>query len=172
VTFSPSVPMLALLIALPLIAWRLYSRFRRLVGRQRASRVRPWITLTLFPLLAVLLAYAARSSVIALAVLAAALIAGAALGRYGLAKTRFEASPEGLYYTPHAPLGIALFILLAGRVAYRLLEVTTLSPGVAHGLDFVRSPATLAVFGLIGGYYVAYAAGLVRWRHAARRGLR
>ena len=60
-TFSPSVPMLALLIVLPLIAWRLYARFRRLVGRQRASAVRPWVTLTLFPVLAVFLGYAARS---------------------------------------------------------------------------------------------------------------
>lgn len=169
-TFSPSVPMLALLIVLPLIAWRLYARFRRLVGRQRASAVRPWVTLTLFPVLAVFLGYAARSSPTALIALAAALIVGAVLGRYGLAKTQFEAGPEGRYYTPHAPLGIALFVLLAGRVAYRLVELTTLSPALARGADFARSPATLAIFGLIAGYYVVYALGLLRWRRAARRG--
>ena len=38
-----------------LVGWRLYSRVRRMVARQRLSRVRPWVTLFVFPVLVVVL---------------------------------------------------------------------------------------------------------------------
>ena len=43
-TLSPAT--ITVLILIPLIIWRVYSRIRRMVGRQRPSKVRPWITLT------------------------------------------------------------------------------------------------------------------------------
>jgi hypothetical protein len=47
------------------------------------------------------------------------------------------------------------------------VEVFVLAPEVPHGLhDFARSPLTLGVFGLLAGYYIAYAVGLLRWRFA------
>ena len=162
----PSLPALGLLVLVPLVAWRLYARFRRLVGRQRLSRVRPWISLTVFPLLMLLLAWLVHNRVDALASLGGAIVAGALLARYGLSRTLFEASPGGLFYTPHAPLGILLSVLLAGRILYRVYEVISAGPAAA---DFARSPLTLAVFGLLAGYYVGYAIGLVRWRRAHER---
>jgi hypothetical protein len=160
---APSLPALGLLILVPLVAWRLYARFRRLVGRQRLSRVRPWVSLTVFPAFLALLAWLAHGRPGALAWLAGALVLGALLARYGLSRTVFEITPEGLFYTPHAPLGIALTVLLAGRIGYRLYEVIGAGPAAA---DFARSPLTLAVFGVLAGYYMAYAAGLLRWRRA------
>ena len=159
----PSPPALGLLLLVPLVAWRLYARFRRLVGRQRLSRVRPWISLTVFPALMLLLAWLVHSRVDALAWLGGATVAGALLARYGLSRTVFEATSGGLFYTPHAPLGIALTVLFAGRILYRVYEVVSAGPAA---VDFARSPLTLAVFGLLAGYYIGYAAGLVRWRHA------
>jgi hypothetical protein len=159
----PSLPLLGLLVLVPLVAWRLYARFRRLVGRQRLSRVRPWISLTVFPALLVLLVWLVQGRPNALAWLAAALVAGALLARYGLSRTVFEATPQGLFYTPHAPLGIALTVLLTGRIAYRVYEVISAGPAAAA---FARSSLTLAVFGLLAGYYIAYAIGLLRWRRA------
>lgn len=154
-----------LLVLVPLIVWRMYSRFRRMVGRQRLSGVRPWITLTIFPLLILLIAFTTLSHPDRLAWLAAGLVAGALLGVFGLGKTRFEPTPQGLFYTPNAHLGIALSLLFVARVAYRFIEIYAIDPGVPHGMnDFARSPLTLAVFGLLAGYYVAYAIGLVRWR--------
>lgn len=95
------------------------------------------------------------------------------LAVYGLRQTRFEPTPQGLFYTPNAHLGIALSVLFVGRILYRLGEVyvldTTASPGTS---DFVRSPLTLAVFGLLAGYYIAYAVGLVRWRNRVLRAKR
>lgn len=163
----PSLPALGLLVLVPLVAWRLYARYRRLVARQRLSRVRPWITLTLFPALVLLLAYLAHERIDAVAWLAGALAAGALLARYGLAKTQFEVTPLGFFYTPHAPVGIALMALFAGRIVYRVAEVTMVGPAARP--DFAASPLTLGVFGLLAGYYVGYAIGLMGWRRRHER---
>jgi hypothetical protein len=170
-TVTPAT--VAIAIAVPLVAWRIYSRFRRMVGRQRLSKVRPWITLTLFPLLVLLLASASLAHPVVLAWLAAGLAVGAALARYGLRSTRFEAiSGEGFFYTPNAPLGIALTVLFIGRILYRVVEMRAIAPGAGAPPDFARSPVTLAVFGLLAGYYIAYAIGLVRWRAGVMRAKR
>jgi hypothetical protein len=168
---SPSTVTLVVLI--PLILWRVYARFRRMVGRQRLSRVRPWITLAIFPSLVLLLGLAARSHPERLWWLAGGLILGSMLGVFGLRRTRFEPTPKGLFYTPNAHLGIALSLLFVGRIIYRVAEVYLLDPSSAHGMDdFARSPLTLAVFGLLAGYYIAYAVGLVRWRFGVLRAKR
>jgi hypothetical protein len=170
---APGPSTVALVILLPLIAWRLYSRVRRMVGRQRLSRVRPWITIVLFPTLALLLALASRFRVEPVAWLAGGLAGGSLLAVYGLRLTRFEPTPQGLFYTPNLHLGIALSTLFAVRILYRLVEVYGTGAAAAPGApDFVRSPLTLAVFGLLAGYYVAYAIGLVRWRWRVLRAKR
>jgi len=170
---APGGPTLFLIALIPLIAWRVYSRVKRLVGRQRLSRVRPWITLTLFPLLLLLFASFAFPHLEVLAWLGGGIAAGAALGIYGLRKTRFEPTREGLFYTPNAHLGIALSFLFVGRVAYRVIEVYVLDPGRPRSpLEFAHSPLTLSIFGLLAGYYIAYAIGLVRWRFRVLRAKR
>ncbi len=162
---------IVLWIVIPLIVWRLYSRVRRHIGRQRLSRVRPWLTVTLFPLLILLLAGAALAHPDRLAWLAGGLALGVALGRAGLRHTRFEATPEGFYYTPNAHLGILVSLLLVGRIGYRFYQLATLDPAqVQNPADFARSPATLGIFGVLAAYYVSYAIGLLRWRQGAPRG--
>lgn len=157
------------LILIPLLAWRMYSRFKRMVGRQRLSRVRPWVTLVVFPLLIVALGAATLSRPEGFWVLAAALIAGALLGVFGLTRTKFESTGEGLFYTPNVHLGIALSLLLVARLAFRLVQVFAADPqALQHGTNnFAQSPFTLGVVGLLAGYYVTYAIGLVRWRFRA-----
>jgi len=142
-----------------------------MIGRQRLSRVRPWITLIIFPTIVLLLAYAAHWHFERLWWLAGGLVFGSLLGVYGLRQTRFESTPQGLFYTPHAHLGIALSLLLVGRFLYRLIELYGLETTAPRGApEFARSPLTLAIFGLLAGYYIAYAVGLVRWRnHVGRR---
>jgi len=162
---APSSSTITLFVLLPLIAWRVYARFHRMVGRQRLSRVRPWITLVIFPSLLLLLGFAAQAHVERLWWLAGGIGLGSLLGRFGLRKTRFEPTPKGLFYTPNVHLGIALSLLFVARIAYRLVEVYVSEPTVPHGMDdFARSPLTLAVFGLLAGYYIIYAIGLVHWR--------
>jgi hypothetical protein len=94
------------------------------------------------------------------------LVAGGVLAVYGLRLTRFERTAQGLFYTPNAYLGVTLSLLLVGRILYRLAEIYSdgLAPAAASA-DFASSPATLAIFGTLAGYYVAYSLGLLRWRY-------
>ena len=129
------------------------------------SKNRLRITLVLYPALLVLLCFASRTSPERLWWLTGGLGTGCLLGLFGLKKTRFEPTPKGLFYTPHAHLGIALSLLFVARIAYRLIEVYAVKPTGPRSVgDVARTPLTLAVFGLLAAYYITYAIGLVRWR--------
>jgi hypothetical protein len=148
-----------------LILWRFYSRARRMVGRQQLSTVRPWITVFAFPILTVLLAIASIAQPMSPLALAAGVLVGVCLGIYGLRKTRFEKTPQGLFYTPNAHLGIALSLLLMGRIIYRLVQVYLASESPAGPqINYATTPLTLLIFGTLAGYYVTYAVGLLRWQ--------
>ena len=163
---SPQSMVLSLGLA-ALIAWRVYKRIRRLVGRQRLSGPRPWFTVTLFPLLLVMLALGSIAHPLNLACLAAGAAVGVVLGLVGLRLTRFEATPQGLFYTPNAHLGIALSLLFIGRIVYRVAHLFLLSADAGAGMrpdDFARNPWTLLIFATLAAYYLSYAIGLLRWR--------
>jgi hypothetical protein len=154
-----------------LVAWRLYSRVRRMVGRQRLSKVRPWLTVCLFSLLIALVLLGSLAHPGAASGLVAGVAAGAALGFYGLRLTRFERTPLGLFYTPNAYLGIALSLLFVARIGYRAAQLYFVAGAAQESsAAFVRSPLTLLIFGTLAGYYVAYAVGLLRWRRRATLG--
>jgi hypothetical protein len=166
----PGANVLPFLVLIPLIVWRLYSRIRRSIGRQTLSKVRPWITLGVFPLLIVLLGWSAHARPTLLWALAGGIAGGVALGVYGISKTKFEVTPQGMFYTPNAHIGIALSVLFVGRVIYRMVTLYSMDPLAQQALgDFAASPLTLGIFGLLAGYYVAYAVGLVRWRASVDR---
>jgi len=61
---------------------------------------------------------------------------------------------------------VHLSLLFAARVAYRIAQVYLVAGAATQEASnaFVRSPLTLAIFGTLVGYYVAYAVGLLRWR--------
>jgi hypothetical protein len=164
---APATQYVPLLIFVPLIVWRLYSRIRRSIGRQTLSKWRPWVTVVVFPLIIAMFAlgaFAQPARVGALlGALAGAIAAGALLGVFGTRHTKFEHTPEGLFYTPNAHIGIALSVLFVGRVIYRMFQVYSMEARPVPA-DFTSSPLTLAIFGLLAGYYVTYAIGLLRWR--------
>jgi len=170
---APSSSTITMFFLLPLLGWRIYARFRRMVGRQRLSRIRPWITLTIFPTLLALLVYAGLSDPGRLWWLGAGMSMGVLLGLFGLSKTVFEPTRQGLYYTPNAHLGIALSLLFTGRIVYRIAEVTVLHPAASYSVkEFAHSKLTLTIFGLLASYYICYAIGLARWRARVLRAKR
>jgi len=159
-------------IAIPLIAWRLYYRVRRLIGRQRSKAWRHWFAAIFFPLLLAMLAAGAAARPASLAILAGSAVIGVGLAIWGLKLTRFEKTAEGIFYTPNAHIGIALSSLLVARVLYRMYEVLTmpaLPRGGAGMQDFARSPLTLVVLGMLASYYAAYAIGVLFHRHRLRQ---
>lgn len=153
---------------IPLVLWRIYARVRRQIGRQRSRAGRHWFAVLFFPLVVLLLTLAALVNPIAEAALWGGLAGGVALAAWGLRLTRFERTAEGFFYTPNAYLGVGLSMLLVGRILYRMEQMYLVSGGApASNPSFARSPLTLVIFGLVAGYYIAYAAGLLRWRSRA-----
>ena len=162
--------LLIVLLVVALVAWRVYSRLRRAIGRQRLSAARPWITVVVFPLIAVLVLLTSFAHPMTGVALLAGAAVGIGLGIYGTRLTRFEVTPAGLFYTPDAHLGIALSLLLVLRLGYRFVMLQV------NGQDFDpqamqlgASPLTMAIFGTLAGYYVTYAIGLLRWRAQVSR---
>lgn len=166
----------AVIAVLPLVGWSLYRRVKRLVGRQRLLRARPWVTLLALPLLLALLAGAAYAPPhprpMRLAWLAGALVLGGALALWSLRRTRFEAGSDGLFYTPDSRIGIAISALFIARIAYRLADLAIHGAPPPHDAAFALSPYTLAPVGLLSGYLMVYAAGLVRARSRMLRAQR
>jgi hypothetical protein len=162
--------LLIVVLVVALVGWRVYSRIRRMIGRQRLSTVRPWLTIVLFPLIVALVLSGSLVHPLTTAALAGGAAAGIALGLLGTRLTRFEATPAGLFYTPNAHLGIALSLLLVLRLGYRFV-VLQLDGGRfdPQAMQLGASPLTMALFGLLAGYYVTYAIGLLRWRASVAR---
>lgn len=135
-----------------------------MVGRQRLSRGRVWLTVSFFPLLIALLFVRSLAHPASALALAGGVAAGVALAGYGLRHTRFERTPLGWFYTPNAHVGIALSLLLVARIGYRAAQMYFFSQTAGtDSIAFLHSPLTLVVFGMLAGYYVAYAIGLFRW---------
>lgn len=169
----PVHPSILMWVAIALLfAWRIQRRIRRLVGRQRLRRFRPWLSATLFPLLVALLLLGSLPRPMVAGGLLGGVVLGVGLAFYSYRRTRFEVTPIGLYYTPNAHVGIALSVLFAARIVYRLLQVggiglTGIDPDAA--MAFGGSPLTLTMFGTLAGYYASYAIGLLRWRASVAR---
>jgi hypothetical protein len=148
-----------------LIMFALFRRFWRLFGRQRLQPTRIRWRIGLFGLLAVLLVLRGMRSASLAEASVAGLAAGVALAWLGLKLTRFETVPEGVYFTPNGYIGAILAAMLLGRLAYRFgVLYPAMQAEVEQGnplAAFQRSPLTLAAFGLLIGYYLAYFAGLL-----------
>jgi hypothetical protein len=153
-----------------LVLWRMYSRVRRMVGRQQLSIRRPWITVSVLPIVSLLLVSTSIAQPMSTLALATGAAVGIGLGVYGLRMTRFDKTPQGLFYTPNAHLGIALSLLLVGRILYRFIQVYSASGSVAGPqVNYATTPLTLLIFGTLAGYYVTYAVGLLRRQRASSK---
>lgn len=163
-TMNPqSMVMLAII---PFIAWRMYVKARRVIGRQLSRPWRHWFAVIFLPLILGLFGWVAAKNPLSLASLAGGIVAGAALAVYGLHLTRFEKTNEGMFYTPNTLIGISLTVMFIGRVLYRFSEIAMAggTPPADGGADFARHPLTLVIFGLLFAYYLTYSSGLLRWR--------
>ena len=100
---------------------------------------------------------------------------GGILGLIGLAMTRWESQPEGLFYTPSRWLALFITLAIAARFVYgwwRATHAGSNAPGDQHWLitpSGTQLSLTVAA-GLI-GYYLVYSVGvrLRIARHEQRR---
>ena len=162
--------LLPFLFVVPIVIWRMYSRIKRNIGRQKFVTWRPWLTLTIFPVIAILISLNAVSQPMRLLAMLGGIAAGAILGVFGTRHTKFENTPEGIFYTPNAHIGIALSVIFLGRLLYRMFQAYSMDPTAQpNPADFASSPLTLSIFGLLAGYYVTYAIGLLRYKAGVER---
>jgi cytochrome b561 len=70
---------------------------------------------------------------------------------------------DGRFYTPHTYIGVAVSALFVGRLLYRFLTVYDGAlPSNGFPGSYQGNPFTLAVFGVVVGYYVFYYLGVLQ----------
>lgn len=156
-----------------LLVFAVYRRIKRSFGRQPLLPRRMLARVALLIVIACLLAPTALRSNLMLAVVAGGLAAGVALGLWGAAHTRFLNVERKRYYVPHTYAGLAVTLLVVGRVAYRATQLfgvahssiasgaamsggTGMSGGTTGSGGLVQSPLTVGVLFVLVGYYVSF----------------
>lgn len=153
-------------LLIPLLAWRVYTRVRRNIGRQPFHPSRLKVSIGIFSTIIVLFAVGALSYPLVLAALAGGVVLSLPIAWYGLSLTKFETTPQGKFYTPNTALGVAISALFLGRIAYRFL-VLYAAPNLqtAQAPQPFQSPLTFFLFGLSAGYFIAYQTGVLVRSH-------
>ena|ERR1035437_140520 len=142
-----------------LIAWSIYRRVRRNIGRQKLRPVRITFSIVIFAIASLVLLFLSLGQMYLSVGISGGLLLGVLLGFVGLRLTKFETTDEGHFYTPNTQIGIALSLLFMGRMAYRFWAVRNLA-AAPHSPPPFQSPLTYFIFGLIAGYYLVYYIGL------------
>jgi hypothetical protein len=156
------------LVMIPVLAFAVWRRVRSQFGPQPIRRNKMTLRVIVFAVLGSLIAAASLHDIRLLGGLGGGVVAGAALGLIGLRLTRFQVDPvKGDCYVPNPYVGTLVTVLFLGRLLYRfamlspqMQDPTGATPPV-HGPDIGQSPLTLAIFGLLVGYYICYFAGLL-----------
>ena len=170
---SPAISpnFIAPIVLAPLIVWRLHYRLRGNFGRQPLRPKRMWTRVGMLCGASMLVALTGLSDPRLAEGLALGLLGGAVPGVIALRLTRLEIDGANDCYFPNRWIGLALTTLLIGRLLYRFMMIWPEMSNVAAGGGYASlqpSPLTLAVLGLLFGYYIAYYAGLLLHHRRAR----
>jgi hypothetical protein len=164
---SNNLPKIAAIAAV--VAFGVYRRVRRNIGRQTLTAARQYVRMAIFTVLCLVLAFVQPLNPVGVAYLISGLIVGALIGWFALRHTEFEATPQGYFYTPHLYIGIAVTALFVGRILYRFVLVydamSNAAPGTMPARD--NNPLTLGILFLTASYYIVYCTGLLRWLRGA-----
>ncbi|GAB3359733.1 DUF1453 domain-containing protein [Lysobacter tyrosinilyticus] len=149
------------LLLLPLAIWQRYR------GGRARRRVVGWVaTINAWSLLVSSVIFLCSAwltghwVVAALQFAAGGLAIGVVVGVLGLALTRFESTPLGLFYTPNRWLILALTLLVLSRIAYGMYRMRQAWITDSHAVWLSQQGTMLTFGGLLLGYYLAYAWGL------------
>lgn len=162
---------IALLVLTPFLVWRVYSRVKGMMTRQRSIMQRHYTGLLAFAGMALVAASQVMHDLGLLGWLAVGTAGGIAYGVWGLKLTRFETVKEGYFYTPNARLGLAIAMQFFAALLYVGFEIYANqgsgmpTPKVTDYIFFMPS------LGLAAGYFGTYCAGLLRWRHALKKSI-
>ncbi len=91
---------------------------------------------------------------------------GGLLGLLGLALTRWEPTPQALYFTPNRALVLLLTLAVTARLLYGLWRIWHAWRDAGTNDSWLAAAGiagSMAVGAVVIGYYLTYSAG-VRWR--------
>lgn len=163
------MPTIVLLLLVPLAIWRIYSRLKRLMGRNQSELWRHAAYATLAGVTLAVLAVLLVGKWQALAALLVGAAVGAALGHRNFKLTRLQNTAEGFFYTQNRRFGLLVTMLFFSRLIYRLFEAYLhMHDRLPLDPDFIGQPLTAVVFGLTAGFWGGYHLLLLRWRRSAK----
>lgn len=160
---------LVLLVLAPLLVWRIYSRLKAQMARQRSIMQRHYTGLGVFTAMALVPASQLLDTPALLAWLAIGVIGGIAYGVWGLKLTRFETTREGYFFTPNPRLGLVIAMLFVACLMYIGFEIHANQGSGQPTPKVTDYPFSLPSLGLVAGYFASYSAGLLKWRRALRK---
>lgn len=158
---------ISLIVMIAAIGFAIFRRLRRTIGRQPYQPKRMQARMIVLGIVGGLALLFSFRNVDVGGAMVAGLVGGAALGIFGVRHTKFETTPKGQFYTPHMYIGLLVSLLFLGRLAYRfLIEMPAMQAAAqASGNPYAsmqKSPLTMAIFGVVIGYYIAYYAAVIR----------
>ena len=161
--------LLVILAAIVLTPLSLVQRYR--VGTARRLGRRWFATLNIVGIFISAVLFVAGAAITsywvpqALTYTLAGLVSGTVLGLLGLAMTRWEPGPRGLYYTPNRWLVLAITLTVTARVLYGFWRsIQAWRSGLSGGSWFVESgvAGSLAAGAIVLGYFFIYWVGVRR----------
>ncbi|WP_342115219.1 hypothetical protein [Pseudoduganella sp. OTU4001] len=163
-----TVTTLVLLILVPVMVWRVYSRLKMVFRRQESVAWRHWVAAAGLPLMLLAAAQSMLGNMPSLSMMAGAVMAGAWLAFFALKKTRFENTGTKLFFTPPSRTAILVCMLFVARALQIGVEFyvnrQSEHPRIINSTEVMQHPMTVVPFGLMLGYLAAYSIGLLRWR--------
>jgi hypothetical protein len=167
-----SITTVALIVLVPLLVWRIYSRLKRQMARQRSILSRHYTGLLVFAAMVLVPMSEVMDRPFSLAALAGGALLGIGLGSYGLRKTRFEETEQGYFFTPNEKLGMVAALVLVARVLYIGVDIYINQGTGVRAVGFTDSPISMLCVGITAGYFGTYSAGLMRWRRRLDKAIR
>jgi hypothetical protein len=159
-----SVSTLVLVVLVPVLVWRVYSRVKGAMGRQASVPARHWLGVLVCGAALIVTASEVAGNTALLGYLAVGTVFGIGWGVFAFKRTRLMAGDDGWYFVPYAPLGIAVAMLFAARVLYVGVDLY-INQGLPQArAPFMQAPLTVAAIAFAAAYFGTLSAGLLRWR--------
>ena len=166
-----SITTLALLVLTPLLVWRIYSRIKTQMQRQRSIVSRHYTGVLVFGAMILVPLAQLFDTPYNLAALVVGAAGGIGYAVWGLKLTRFEETPQGYYFTPPARLGLVMAMILVARLLYIGIEIYANQGKGIPAQRLTDSALTMLCVGLTAGYFGWYSGALLRWRRRVRQAI-
>jgi hypothetical protein len=160
---------IALLLLAPVLVWRIYSRVKGMMKRQRSIMQRHYTGAGVFTAIVLVAGSQLIEQPGAFGWLAVGTLGGIGYGVWGLKLTRFETIPEGYFFTPNARLGLIIAMLFVAAVMYVGFEIYANQGAVLATPKVTDYVFFMPCLGLMAGYFGTYSMGLLRWRWKLRK---